>query len=247
MINEILETWQESSDTMTSQSNPTYKCKYCGKSYRRESTLLAHMCESKRRVQQEKEVGVQLGMQAYLRFYEMTQGSAKMKTYADFAKSPYYSAFVKFGRHMVAIRAVNPKMFIEWVIKENKKLDHWTKDVIYQEFLSTYIRKEAVQDALERALHEMQEYADETDGLAGLSDYFRFGSSNRIVHHIVNGRVSPWIVFNCDSGVEFLGTLNEEQIAMVMSTIDPDYWQRKFVDYMADTEWTKSILKEAGL
>ena len=137
---------------MTSQSNPTYKCKYCGKSYRRESTLLAHMCESKRRVQQEKEVGVQLGMQAYLRFYEMTQGSAKMKTYADFAKSPYYSAFVKFGRHMVAIRAVNPKMFIEWVIKENKKLDHWTKDVIYQEFLSTYIRKEAVQDALERAI-----------------------------------------------------------------------------------------------
>ena len=78
-------------------------------------------------------------------------------------------------------------------------------------------------------------------------DYFRFGSDNRIVHHIVNGRVSPWIVYNCDSGVEFLSRLNEEQITMVMPTIDPDYWQRKFVDYMADTEWVKMVTKEAGL
>lgn len=247
MINEILETWQENSGTMTSESKTSYKCKYCEKEYRRESTLAAHMCEQKRRYQQEKEVGVQLGMQAYLRFYEMTQGSAKMKTYADFVKSPYYSAFVKFGRHMVAIRAVNPKMFIEWVIKENKKLDHWCKESVYAEYLSSYIRKEAVQDALERALTEMQDYVDDTDGLAALKDYFRYGSTNRIIHHISNGRISPWIVFNCDSGVEFLDKLNEEQIAMVMPHIDPEYWQRKFVDYLADTEWVKSILKEAGL
>jgi len=205
------------------------------------------MCESKRRYQQEKEVGVQLGLQAYLRFYEMTQGSAKMKTYTDFAESPYYNAFVKFGRHCVGIRAVNTKTFIEWVIKENKKLDHWCKESIYAEYLATYIRKEAVQDAVERALTEMQEYADETESLAGFHDYFRFGSTNRIIHHISNGRISPWIVFNCDSGIEFLDRLNEEQVAMVMPHIDPEYWQRKFKDYMADTEWIKQILKEAGL
>ena len=232
----------------TSQSKPSYKCKYCEKSFRRESTLAAHMCEQKRRQQQEKEVGVQMGMQAYLRFYELTQGSAKMKTYQDFAKSPYYMAFIKFGRHIIDIRAVNPKMFIEWVIKENKKLDHWCKESVYAEYLATYIRKEAVQDALERALTEMQEYVDETsDGVAGIRDYFRFGSTNRIIHHISNGRVSPWIVFNCDSGVEFLDRLNDEQIAIIFSTIDPEYWQRKFIDYMADTEWVKKILSEAGL
>ena len=204
------------------------------------------MCETKRRYQQEKEVGVQLGLQAYLRFYEMTQGSAKMKTYTDFAKSPYYLAFVKFGRHLVDIRAVNPKMFIEWVIKENKKLDHWCKESVYAEYLDTYIRKEAVQDAVERALMEMQSYADTTEKLQ-FKDYFRFGNGNRIVHHIVNGRVSPWIVYNCDSGVEFLDKLNEEQITLILPKIDPDYWQRKFVDYLADTEWVKMVLKEAGL
>jgi len=89
-----------------------------------------HLCEEKRRWQEEKETGVQFGLQAYLRFYELTQGSAKMKSYTDFVASPYYRAFVKFGRHMVGIRAVNSKMFIDWVIKENKKLDLMNMDII---------------------------------------------------------------------------------------------------------------------
>ena len=233
---------------MTSELSQTYKCRYCGKEYRKESTLAAHLCESKRRWQQEKEVGVQFGLQAYLRFYEMTQGSAKLKSYADFVDSPYYGAFVKFGRHMVAIRTVNPKMFIDWVIKENKKLDHWTHEKVYLEYLRGYMRKEAVQDALERALKEMQDYADEHQEFAnGFRDYFRYGNPNRICHHIANGRVSPWIVFNCTTGVEFLEGLNDEQIGLILSWIDPDYWQRKFADYVADTEWIKMILAEAGL
>ena len=248
MINEILQTWQESSDMMTNQSSPTYKCKYCAKEFRKESSLAVHLCEQKRRWQEERETGVQFGLQAYLRFYEMTQGSAKMKSYADFVASPYYRAFVKFGRHMVAIRAVNPKAFIDWVIKENKKLDHWCHERVYLEYLKGYMRKEAVQDALERALKEMQDYADELGEFKnGFSDYFRFGNPNRVCHHIANGRVSPWIVYNCDSGVDFLDTLNDEQIAIVLPWIDPEYWQRKFQDYVADTEWIKSILREAKL
>jgi hypothetical protein len=232
---------------MTSVSSPSFKCKYCGKEYRKESTLTAHLCENKRRWQQEKEVGVQFGLQAYLRFFELTQGSAKLKSYADFVDSPYYSAFVKFGRYMIAIRAVNPRAFIEYVIKENKKLDHWTHEKVYLEYLHAYMKKEAVSDALERALTEMQDYADEIKMLASFNDYFRYGNSNRICHHISNGRISPWIVFNCTSGVAFLEALTEEQIAMILPWIDPEYWQRKFQDYVADTEWVKQILKEAKL
>ena len=243
-----MQTWHENSDMTTNQSSPNYKCRYCEKEFRKESSLAVHLCEQKRRWQEEKETGVQFGLQAYLRFYEMTQGSAKMKSYSDFVSSPYYKAFVKFGRHMVAIRAVNPKMFIDWVIKENKKLDHWTHEKVYLEYLRGYMRKEAVQDALERALKEMQDYADEHKEFAnGFRDYFRYGNPNRICHHIANGRVSPWIVFNCSTGVEFLESLNDEQIAIILLWIDPEFWQRRFQDYVADTEWVKTILKEAGL
>ena len=118
-----------------SMETKDYICQYCGKGYRKESTLVAHLCEPKRRAQQENEAGVKLGMTAYLRFYELTQGSAKFKTYKDFSESAYYNAFVKFGRHMVNIRAINTSKFIDWVIKSNKKLDYWCKDAVYQEYL----------------------------------------------------------------------------------------------------------------
>ena len=100
-----------------------YACKYCGREFRRESTLAVHVCEQKKRFQEEKEVGVQIGLQAYLRFYTVTQGSAKLKTYTDFAKSPYYKAFVKFGRYCVDINAINVPKFLAWLLNQNKKID----------------------------------------------------------------------------------------------------------------------------
>lgn len=233
---------------MTNVLKNTYKCKYCDKGFTKESTLAVHLCEQKRRAQQQNEVGVQLGLKAYLRFYEYSQGSAKLKSYEDFCKSPYYNAFVKFGRYCQGIRCINYTVYLDWLLKNNKKLDNWCSDKLYTEWLPEYLKKEAVQDALERALKEMQDYADTHPELKnGFTDYFRYGNTNRIVYHISTGRISPWVVYNCTSGVDFLSQLTEEQVAIVMPWIDPDNWQRKFNDYLADTEWVKNILSKAGL
>jgi hypothetical protein len=223
-----------------------FSCKYCEKEFSKESTLAVHICEPKRRWQQETETGVQFGLRAYLRFYEVTQGSARLKSYADFVASPYYNAFVKFGRYCVSIRAINFTSFVDWLLKNNKKLDHWCKDTLYEEWMIEYLRREAVQDALERALREMEDYAGNSD-IADFTHYFRYGNANRICHHISTGRVSPWVVFNCSSGVEWLDGLSDEHVLLVMPYIDPDFWNRKFTDYMADVEWCKHVLKAAGL
>ena len=225
------------------QAKPT--CKYCGKQFSRESSLAVHMCETKRRWSQENETGVRLGFQAWLRFYELTQGSAKTKTYATFVDSPYYSAFVRFGQVMVQLRVVNTRAYTDFVIKSNKKLDHWTKDSLYDEFLLTYLRKEHPQDALERSLLEAQRWAD--DNNESFIDVFRKGSPNRVCQMISNGRISPWVVFNCDSGQEFLGRLNQEQVASIFSAIDPEFWGRRLHEHLADSEYIKEVLKGAGL
>ena len=225
-----------------------FKCQFCNRSYTKESSLISHQCEQKRRHQQQGEKGVQLGFQAYIRFYEITQGGKKTKTYEDFASSPYYLAFVKFGRYCYDIRCVNFIQFTNWLLNTNKRLDYWCSDKLYTEWVSEYIKKEAVQDALERALKEMQKYADDHPELKnGFNDYFRYGNANRICHHIATARISPWVVYNSPSGVDFLSKLDEGQLEIIMPWIDPAYWQRKFKDYDDDADWVRSVLKAANL
>lgn len=226
----------------------TATCQYCKKAFTKESTLSVHICEPKRRHQNQTDPDVQMGFKAYLRFYEITQGSAKLKTYDDFAASNFYSAFVKFGRHCRGIRCVNFLSFTDWLLKNNKKLDQWSKDDLYREWLQQYLRKESVDDAIERAFVEMQQLADSDPKLENnFANYFTKAAQNKICWQIASGRISAWIVYNCDTGVNFLATLNEEQLTIIMPWIDPDFWQQKFKDYLADVEYVKSILQKAGL
>ena len=222
----------------------TYTCQYCKKDFIKESSLAVHSCEPRRRRQEQSERGVQLGLQAYLKFYQLTQGSAKLKTFDDFAESPYYRAFVKFGRYCVDIRAINPARFIEYVLKQNKKIDHWCRDSIYTEYLLDYLRVENINDALARAIEFGITWQEQTSNPA--HDCLRYGNSNAICYAITAGRVSPWVIYNSESGQKFLSDLTSEQIDMIWSYVDSDFWMKKFQDYPADQEYAKDILNKAG-
>ena len=221
-----------------------HRCQYCEKTFQRESSLAVHVCEQKKRYQGRDEQGTRLGLQAYLRFYEVTQGSAKLKTFDDFARSPYYKAFVKFGRHCVAINAVNTPRFIDWVVEKNKKIDHWCRDAIYTEYLHDYLRRENVNDALVRAIEQSLRWSEQHGNPS--HDFLRYGHSNVISYAITTGRISAWVLYNCESGQKFLDDLNQEQIAMVWPWIDPEFWQKKFRDYPADREYAREILTKGG-
>ena len=221
-----------------------FQCRYCKKDFVKETTLAIHVCEPRRRHQEQNERGVQLGFQAYLKFYEVTQGSARLKTFDDFAESSFYRAFVKFGRYCVAVRAINPARFTEWLIRQNKKIDYWCKDSIYTEYLLDYLKIEHVDDALARAIEYSIDWAEKSGHPA--QDCLRYGNSNTVAYAVTTGRISPWVLYNSESGLKFLSELDATQVAMIWPYIDSETWTRKFSDYMADQEYARDILKKAG-
>jgi hypothetical protein len=222
----------------------TFTCNFCKKSFAKESTLEVHMCEPKRRHLNKDEPGVRLGFMAYIKFYEMMQGSAKLKTYDHFAESSYYLAFVKFGRYCVDIRAINPAQFMNWLLKNQKKIDKWTSDRFYTEYLLWYLPIEAVDDALARAMEYSIDWSEKQGNPS--QDCVRYGNPNAICYAITSGRLSPWVIYNSESGQKFLTECNQEQIAMIWAYINSDVWHKKFSDYPADQEYAKDILKKAG-
>ena len=233
---------------MSETTATKHKCQFCSKEFSKESTLAVHLCEEKRRFQTRGDKAVVLAMSVWLRFYEMTQGSARLKTWDDFEKSSLYQAFVKFGRYRLNVACPNTLAYAEWLIKGNKKIDyHWTSDKQYEQWLLEYVRIEDYKDALDRAVRTMEDYAQENTDLASFKDYFRYGNTNKILNHITSGRITAWTILNSDSGHEFVSRLDEKQQEIAYPWIDPDKWIKKFQDYPANQEHAQMILKEAGL
>ena len=227
-----------------SKTDMKYTCQFCKKDFVKETSLAVHSCEPRKRRQEKEEAGVRLGFHAYIKFYEMTQGSAKLKTYDDFCDSPYYKAFVKFGRYCVSIKAINPARFTEYVLKQNKKIDYWTKESVYEEYLLFYLKVERMEDALTRAIEHAITWGEEKETQS--QDYLRYGNHNAIVYAVTSGRISPWVLYNCESGQKFLEEISSEHRAMIWPYIDPDAWQKKLKEDPANRIEAQELLKQAG-
>jgi hypothetical protein len=211
----------------------------------KEKTLIAHMCEQKRRVLQKDEKRVQTGFFAYNRFYQLTQAAKKQKPYSDFCKSAYYNAFVKFGSFINNVNPLYPERFIDYVIKSGVKLDHWCRDELYDKYLSELVKIEPVESAVQRSLQYMMEWGDENN--ANFTHYFNYVSINRAVHNIRDGKISPWMVMNSVSGVELLKKFSNEQLELVNQTLDIPFWIKKIRDNPADVALVKEICRETGI
>jgi len=227
------------------KSTSKHTCEYCGKSYVKESTLLAHMCEPKRRWLQKDEKRVQVGFYAFQRFYKLSAGHKKDKTYEDFVKSSFYNAFVKFGSFVNNVRPLYPDKYIDYVVTSNVKLDHWCKNELYETYAIDLIRKEGVETALERSIATMESWAKEKD--SAYNHYFLYASSNRLTWDIKDGKISPWLVLNCKSGKQALSSLNEEQLNMLGAVLDPSHWAMRFKRQTRDVELVKTIAAKAQL
>ena len=226
-------------------NSKAYTCEYCGKGYTKESTLLAHMCEPKRRWLQKDEKRVLVGFHAFQRFYKLSAGHKNEKTYDEFVKSSFYNAFVKFGSFVNNVRPLYPDKYIDYVVTSGVKLDHWCKDEMYEKYANELIRKEGVETALERSINTMIKWAEENNSV--YNHYFLYASTNRITWDIKDGKISPWLVLNCNSGKEALNKFNDEQLNMLTYVLDPSHWAIRFKRQPKDVELVKTVAAEAKL
>jgi hypothetical protein len=222
-----------------------YKCEYCGKLFAKEKTLVVHICEQKRRYISRNEKHVQMGLLTFQKFYEHAQKGKTRKTFDDFATSPYYTAFVKFGSFMVNSSPIYPERFIDYVIKSGIKLDHWCRDELYETYLSELIKIEPADGAIQRTIQTMMDWADKNS--AEWNHYFAYVNLNRATHDIKEGLISPWLLLNSKSGKDLLRQMNDEQLLIVGPIVDPSYWSKRFKSLPADVELVKDVIKEAGV
>ena len=200
-------------------SKNTFKCEYCKKSFQRESTLLAHSCEKKRRWQNKDSQDVLVGFASYDLFYRIEMQS-KPKEYKDFVDSQYYTAFVKFGAYCLNTKVIDQEQFTRWLIKNKAKLKDWPTDKMYLLFVKDHCKRESVERALERFV----EHASQTEYF---ETFWESASGYVIADWIEMGKISPWIIITSQRAETAIGAMPGECVARIANCIDADYWSKK--------------------
>lgn len=219
-------------------------CKFCGKEFKQEKTLAAHLCPKKKRFAEKDTIGARLGFRVYQKFYELTMRTTKPKSVEDFIDSQYYMDFVKFGRYLVDRNPINADDFITFVIKNAVPLKDWTTDKVYSVYMKEYIQREPAQGALERTILEMDNWAKTNQ--EPITDFFRKVGTIEAVFLIQCGKLSPWVLYLAESADELWDRTNIEQTNMIQSCIDIEWWQKKFIANQDDVRFVRTILDSSG-
>jgi hypothetical protein len=230
---------------MMALAEQAFTCQYCNKGFMQEKTLFVHVCEQKRRALAKTERHVVLGFDTYNKFYKTTQNAKGDKTYEEFARSPYYNAFVKFGSFVSNVNPLYPDKFIYYVVTSGVKLDHWCRDELYEKYVLDLIKTEPVEVALERSIKHMMEWAEIQGSV--WNHYFLYVSLSRATYDIKDGKVSPWLVLNSANGKAMLKKMGDDQLMAINSVMDVPFWLNKFKRLSTDTELVKQVVKESNI
>jgi hypothetical protein len=99
-------------------------------------------------------------------------------------------------------------------------------------------------DAIARSI----EFTIELAKAAGIqsNDALRYANRNKLAYAITSGKISPWMLYQSESGVKFLEELDESQQKMIIEYINPEQWAIKFKRNTEMVAQVKELLNAAG-
>lgn len=203
------------------------------------------MCEMKERWAQKDERHARMAFMAFSKFHEITSYSKVAQTYDYFMRSRVYGDFIKFGKHLVDIQAVDPAGFTEFLVRASVPISKWTEEFVYEQFIRELCKRESPDKAVERNILLFQQW--EQDSGKPWYDFFREVGPIEATRYIKAGRLSPWVMYFAPSASEMFDKMSDEQLKMVKTFIDPNFWSRKFDQKADDVAFVKSILDQSGL
>ena len=224
----------------------TYKCKYCNKDFVRETTLMSHLCEKKRRMIDKDLKQNRIAYQSWLIFRKLSIANVKNdKPYDDFIDNRYYTDFMKLAKHIIDLHLDKPDEFVKFIIMQSIKMNDWCKAVVYETYVKDRTKKETVERAIERSLLNMKAWAEKTGH--EWNEYFIKVSTSEAVQDIRMGRMSPWCNFATDQGSRLIDRLEPGQQQVLIDYIDPIPWRTRIMREQKNATWVQQTFNEAGI
>lgn len=222
-------------------SKMTWKCEYCGKEFKRESSIQRHMCVPKQRWLDKDSQHVRLAIKFFNDWQSMAMGKKHPVKFATFSKSRYYTAFTKFALYVLDTRVIAPERYLRWLVENRVVVDNWSKDSVYSRYLVDHNKKETVERAVERFVLHAEKWSERTG--SHWTEYWARAMPHIVVNDIKMGKISPWIFLGHVPAKTVLDSMPGEMLGEIAATVDLEYWQRKLAVNKPSVKWIGEILE----
>lgn len=220
-------------------------CEYCNKSFIKQGSFLTHLCEPKRRWMDRDMPTNRTAYSAWKYYFSKHHPNMKSIEYQDFIKNYYYNSFMKFAAYCINIKVVNIILFLDYLVSHKAPINKWCNDTHYSKFLLQYLKLEDINDAFRRSIRTIEQMCEEEN--IQVKDAFKYLNGNRLCQKIYQGSISPWVLYNSNSAIDFLHNLNEDQVRIIYDIINPDIWKLKLFREQDKTGHVKGLLKDYNL
>jgi len=222
-----------------------FACEFCKVTLSTERLLINHVCEQKRRHLQRDDKSVKLAFFIYQHFYQVAMKRRQPPNYEQFAHSQFYTDFIRFARYLIDLGAISPRHFVDFLLRVEAPIARWTNPVMYATYIRELNKNETPDQAIERSFMLMEQWSVESG--EDWRDFFRKLPPPQATLWIINGKISPWLLFTASSAPALMARLNTEQAAMVDQAIDTTYWRAKLARHQPIVDAFRTTLAENGI
>lgn len=222
-----------------------HQCHFCKKEFTRVKSLEIHLCEQKRRWMNKDDKAVRIAYASWLHWCKKSGLYMTKKTplsYEDFMKSTAYTSFVKFGHFVDELSISNYLAYIDFMIKNNYRMNMWTKDSIYEHFIKMNVRQESVEDAIQRTIKFMDKWSADVN--EEWTDFFIKITNQEALDWLRSGRISPWIFFTSEKAQSKINDMTDEQLLLLDKYLDVKWWNQNLRRKLKEKQFVEQIVKE---
>lgn len=223
----------------------TYKCHFCGKTFKRETWFNKHECEKKRRFMDRHDIDTIRAHRVYNHWQRRTGllRGGKVRTMDQFLNSAMYGAFkklVEFARDQNLFSAFK---YIDYIVDRDIKERDWYKDDNIERF-KAYLRKTEKPEAQARATRRfIEDYCAAREDIEP-ETFFEQVSPTRAIDMVRDNAITPWVLFGYDPALDGLcSRINGENLAMLDELVNVDRWASKIERDPEGREIVKRVME----
>lgn len=227
------------------QKNSPNQCEHCGKEFKTQKGHEKHTCEKKRRWQSKDTKEFIVSFSIFKDYLKRNSRSKKEKTVKDFINSRYYKDFSKLGEFIVKADVAYVEDYVDYLWSNDIQAKSWCSDQTYSAYIKRMLETEAPERALERSMLAILNWSNASG--TPWDRFFYEVNLNIAIRMILDGKISPWILYTSQSADHLFDRFTSEHFRMLKTVIDEKFWKIKLTSYKKDVKFILGMLNEAGL